>query len=418
MSQQLGYIKSFDGMRGFFALLIIMTHWPLDMPISPIGWEGLQLFFVLSGFLITRILLNERAKPIYQNEVSFGGFMKKFMTKRAFRIFPLYFAYIILMYLVRFGMSDSKFFSGQTAELEVNGIWLWTYLYNFKDFFNHLLGWEMVETPFFAHLWSLSLEEQFYVFFPFIVFFVRGKALKITIVAMIIIPIITRIIGYPYLEGIAEANNYREQWAILNIYRNIFFQFDSLAIGAAAAIFDVQKIKNPRAWLFAIVAILFSAYAFNCYSLTQIADPSVKMLPKMYHDGESLNVLGYIFWMGYPEILKNNYQYAYMFTLINFTAFFMLVCSVQGNSVLKFIFENKVFVYLGKISYGTYVFHFAFMQFFFFVIKKYAFIPPLGHFLWLQVVYFIVYILILYFIAHLSFKYFEMYFLNMKSKKG
>lgn len=417
MAEKLGYIKSFDGMRGLFALLIIMAHWSLDLPIAPLGWEGLQVFFVLSGFLITRILLYERDKPKYQESGKFGGFMKQFMTKRVFRIFPLYFGYIILMYLLRYGLGDVKFIANQTSELEVNGIWLWTYLYNFKDVFNHLLGWKMAESPFFTHLWSLALEEQFYVFFPFIIYFLRGRTLKITIIAMIIIPFITRIIGFPYLQAIAEANNYGEDWGILIIYRNIFFQFDSLALGAAAAIFDIKMFRNPRMYLYAILAVIVGLYIYNGYEMMQVVyEGSTAHVPEIFKNGQSSSVWGYINVLGHPEILKDNYQYAYMFTLVNLASFFLIVCSVQGRSVLRFIFEHPVFVYLGKISYGTYVFHFAWMQLFFFIAKKFNLVPPTGQLYWLQITLFVIYVSTLYFMAHLSFKYFEMYFLRLKDK--
>ncbi|MCB0503143.1 MAG: acyltransferase [Bacteroidetes bacterium] len=414
--QQLSYIKSFDGMRGVFALCVITAHWSLDLPILPIGWEGLQIFFVLSGFLITRILLNEREKPAYRPEGQFGGFMKQFMLKRVFRIFPLYFSYVLLMYALRYGLGDMKFIQNQTAELEVNGIWLLTYLYNFKDVLNHLLGWPMAESPFFTHLWSLAVEEQFYVFFPFIIYFVRGRALKVTIVAMIVIPFVTRIFGYPYLAAIAEANHYGHDWAILNIYRNFFFQFDSLAIGAAAAIFDVSKIKNVRVWFFVVLALIVGSYAYNGYLMMQVVYDNTDHIASIFKTGNSMSILGYINILGHPEMLTFNHQYIYVFSLVNLAGFFMVACSVQRKTVFKFLFESKVFVYLGKISYGTYVFHFAFMQFFLFLAKKFAFVPPSGHMYPVQVLYFLIYLGFLYGLAHLSFKYFEMFFLNLKKK--
>jgi peptidoglycan/LPS O-acetylase OafA/YrhL len=416
MSNKLTYIKSLDGFRAFLAFFIVVTHWPLDLPISPIGWESMQGFFVLSGFLITRILLDDRDKSLHQSEGNFGGFWKGFMLKRVYRIFPVYFGYLILMYLVRYSMADSKFLYSQTAELEINGIWLWTYLYNFKDIFNHLLGWQMAESKFFTHLWSLALEEQFYIFFPFIVYFVRGRALKITIVAMIIIPFFTRIIGYPYLQAIAEANNYSPQWAILNIYRNFFFQFDSLALGAAAAIFNIHHIKNPRIWFFAILSLLIGAYIYNGYLIMQFEGVNTAIIPSFLTNGNKVNLLGLMYVMGHPELLGQYYQYIYMFNLVNWVTFFIIVCAATNQPILRRVFENDAIVYLGKISYGTYVYHLAIMQVFFFMVKKILFLPPPGYFLWLQFIYFIVIMCIVYCVSHLSYKYYELYFLKLKSK--
>jgi peptidoglycan/LPS O-acetylase OafA/YrhL len=416
MAQKLTYIKSLDGMRAVFAFAVILTHWSLNLPLSPIGWESMQMFFILSGYLITSVLLSEREKAFERTDPSFKGFMKGFMIKRAFRIFPVYFGYLLVMYLVRYGLEDSKFFYNQTVELDTNGVWLLTYLYNLKDIFNHLLGWPMVESPAFAHLWSLAMEEQFYVFFPFIIYFVRGRALKITILGMIIVPFFIRLFGYPYLNSIAETNNYGENWAILNIYRNLFFQFDSLALGAAAAIFNVHNIKNPRYWLYGLFALLLVAYSYNGYLILQIVDSKVETLPSIFTNGNSVNFWGLMYLMGHPELLKENFQYIYMFNLVNLVMFFLIVCAIVGQPVLKWLFENRVSVYLGKISYGTYVYHLGLMQFFFFVVKKFAFIPPSGQFLWLQILYFVIYMCTLYFISHLSYKYFELYFLKLKNK--
>jgi len=416
MSEKLSYIKSLDGLRAFLAFFIVLLHWTLDVPFAPIGWESMQGFFVLSGFLITRILLNDRDKNLHEGGAKFGGFMKGFMLKRVYRIFPVYFGYLIVMYMVRYGMADSKFFYSQTAELDINGVWLWTYLYNFKDIFNHLLGWPMAESKFFAHLWSLALEEQFYIFFPFIIYFVRGKALKITIVAMIIIPFFTRIVGFPYLQAIAEANQYNPQWAILNIYRNFFFQFDSLALGAAAAIFNIHLIKNPRVWFFALLTLLIGAYVYNGYLFMQFEGVNTAILPPHLTSGNKVNFLGLIYVLGHPELLGQYYQYIYMFNLVNWVTFFIIVCAVTNQPILRSVFENNAIVYLGKISYGTYVYHLAIMQVFFFMVKKFLFLPPSGHLLWLHFTYFIVYLGIVYFLAHLSYKYYEMYFLKLKSK--
>ena len=80
-----GYIRSLDGLRAVAILLVMSYHGELDR----FGWTGVQLFFVLSGFLITGILWNERSRP-GSNSFKF----KKFWVRRALRIFPLYFGFI------------------------------------------------------------------------------------------------------------------------------------------------------------------------------------------------------------------------------------------------------------------------------------------------------------------------------------
>jgi peptidoglycan/LPS O-acetylase OafA/YrhL len=140
------------------------------------------------------------------------------------------------------------------------------------------------------------------------------------------------------------------------------------------------------------------------------------LLPGIFTNGDSVNFLGLLYILGHPELLNQHYQYIYMFNLVNLVMFFLIVCAIVGQPIAKWLFENKAIVYLGKISYGTYVYHLALMQFFFYVVKRVAFVPPSGHFYWLQIVYFIIYMSLLYFISHLSYKYFELYFLKLKNK--
>jgi peptidoglycan/LPS O-acetylase OafA/YrhL len=416
MSEKLNYIKGLDGTRGFFALLIIINHWTLCFPISPIGWEVLQLFFVLSGFLITRILLNERNKPVYQAEGKFGTFMKGFMTKRAFRIFPLYFAYILIMYVLRFTLSGkSEFIEINTAELETNGIWLWTYLYNLKDIFNHFLGWPIVESRFFAHLWSLGLEEQFYVFFPILIYFIRGRALKITIIAMIVIPFFTRLFGYNYLQSIAEANNYSDSYAIILVFRNLIFQFDSLALGAAIAIFNLDWIKRVHLWFWLIFVAMFAIHWLHFDAIRNTIDLSHVPFDIFISNGQ-LNLIGYMHVLGHPEYLNVNNQFIYLMPLVNIWCFLLVLSAVRGKIVMAPILEHRFFVYLGKISYGLYVYHFAIILIFLKLLKGVINKNPGDLPYFIQFLLFFVFMAILIFISDMSFRYFESYFLKLKAK--
>src|SRR5687768_2574042 len=85
------YIKSLDGVRALAVLLIMVYH----MNLLHFSWVAVQFFFVLSGFLITGILWNEKQKPS-----SIGFKYKKFIVRRTLRIFPLYFGYLLILGLV------------------------------------------------------------------------------------------------------------------------------------------------------------------------------------------------------------------------------------------------------------------------------------------------------------------------------
>jgi peptidoglycan/LPS O-acetylase OafA/YrhL len=406
-TKKLSYIRSFDGIRAFFCLSIMVAHWKLAFPIIPIGWECLQIFFVLSGFLITRILLHERDRV-----TGFGRYIKVFYYKRAFRIFPLYFAYILFWQLMRWTMQSSQFIQTQTRELEQSGVWLYTYLYNFKSWFNFKAGTAFDDTPIFSHLWSLSVEEQFYLFFPFVIFFLRGRILKAAVILLIVLPQVTRYLGYPWLLGVNDDST----WAILLVYRNIIFQYDSLAMGAALAVFNFDWLRRPKMWFWITVAVIA---AIDIYNFPLVRDSMVYAgtVPfDLFLEGEKINWMGYIHLLGHPEVLQVGHQYMYMMPLVNIACFFMVLAAIRDNPVGRRFFEHRFMVYLGKISYGMYVYHYASILLFTKLAR--ALIPEsilLGHY-GLQVILFLVFAAIVIFVSHLSFRYFESIFLRLKNK--
>src|SRR6267154_625078 len=92
------YVKSLDGIRGLAVSLVVLFHFGL----FPAGWVGVQIFFVLSGYLITSILLLEKARP-------FAEYVGRFYWRRSLRIFPLYFAFlaVVLATYVAIGKPES-----------------------------------------------------------------------------------------------------------------------------------------------------------------------------------------------------------------------------------------------------------------------------------------------------------------------
>jgi peptidoglycan/LPS O-acetylase OafA/YrhL len=407
MKEKLSYIKSLDGMRGIFCVVVIIAHWKLAFPILPIGWEAMQVFFVMSGFLITRILLHEKGR-----QESFKPYAKSFFMKRVFRIFPLYFGYLILTTIARFALQGNEFVQTQTQELQHSGVWLYTYLYNFKTWFNFHAGVPFEDTAFFSHLWSLSLEEQFYVVFPFIIYFLNGKVLKTVIAAMVITPIFLKTFGYPYLMSV----NPDETWSILLIYRNIVFQFDSLAIGAAAAIFNFAWIKRVNLWFWILFAVMMVIQILH-FDMVRDSFTDLSAIPfDIFITDGQLNWLGYIHFLGHPELLHFGHQYIYVMPLVNVWCFLMVLSARRGNPVMPWILENKFVVYLGKISYGLYVYHFGLIILFLKLIKTVTKQNPGDLPYLIQFLLFFVFMAILILISEISFKYFEMYFLKMKDK--
>jgi peptidoglycan/LPS O-acetylase OafA/YrhL len=156
------HIKSLDGLRGIAILLVFFFHYLPRNPHSPlswlasIGWSGVDLFFVLSGFLITGILYDTRES---------SNFFRVFYARRALRLFPLYFFAVGLVLLV-------------AALLHTAMSWVAIpfYIYG-ANIMLAVRGGVPNFTPYFQciHFWSLAVEEQFYSLWPLVVFFVRKR---------------------------------------------------------------------------------------------------------------------------------------------------------------------------------------------------------------------------------------------------
>lgn len=168
------YIYSLNGLRAISILLVIVSH-VLEQNFSNANsvWKsvflngglGVHVFFVISGFLITTILLDEESK---HNTVS----LKKFYLRRVFRIFPAYY-FLLFIYLL----------------LQLNGTihlsaFSWFASLTYLKFTNWELDWPT------AHFWSLSIEECFYFFWPFTFKFFKGKRSSIAFLIVLIVPVI------------------------------------------------------------------------------------------------------------------------------------------------------------------------------------------------------------------------------------
>ena len=212
---KLKYYDSLDGVRGLAALMVMFCHFftyvqPGDTVVlnllvkaAAIGQSGVILFFVLSGFLITRILINTK------NE---HGYFSNFYARRSLRIFPLYFFFLFLFYFI------VPWILGTETPALNQQIYHWTYLQNVAMTFN----WPL-KGP--GHYWSLAVEEHFYLLWPLLVYFLTIKSLKKLVFVIYGIALVTRVI------------------LVSNGYDPFFFtltNMDSLAIGAGLAIWEYE----------------------------------------------------------------------------------------------------------------------------------------------------------------------------------
>jgi peptidoglycan/LPS O-acetylase OafA/YrhL len=159
-----------DGVRGI-AILTVFLYDCLKLPAggpitfalrkaSAAGWVGVDLFFVLSGFLITGILLDSRGRP---------GYLSSFFARRSLRIFPLYFLALWITFILLQQLAEvvpaARSAAGNVELLARHQVWFWTYLQNWwMAFEGH---WPDVN--YLNHFWSLAVEEQFYLVWPLVV---------------------------------------------------------------------------------------------------------------------------------------------------------------------------------------------------------------------------------------------------------
>lgn len=180
-----------DGLRGVAILLVLFLHLGPSSPwtVTPTalidrlylrtaqtGWMGVDLFFVLSGFLITGILYDTKASAHY---------FRQFYARRVLRIFPLYYAALALFLIVLPTLRPDHWVA---RDLQADAFWFWTYLYNMKVSFSGFSP-----TSALGHFWSLAVEEQFYLIWPFVVLWLGRRHLLATCAALIVIALLCRI---------------------------------------------------------------------------------------------------------------------------------------------------------------------------------------------------------------------------------
>jgi peptidoglycan/LPS O-acetylase OafA/YrhL len=218
-----GHMPALDGLRGIAVLTVMILHFTMFTPQNGVewfytsvvagGWAGVDLFFVLSGFLITGILYDAKGSAF---------FFRNFYLRRTLRIFPIYYAFLaaqfIALPLVKAAMGMPQAADGS------NQIWIWTYLTNFLF---AKVGWEGMPGHT-THLWSLAVEEQFYMLWPLVVFLCgRRTLLRICGALFILGPLVRLGMFYIQPEGVPNG---------LAGYVLLPARVDALALGGLIAV--------------------------------------------------------------------------------------------------------------------------------------------------------------------------------------
>jgi peptidoglycan/LPS O-acetylase OafA/YrhL len=362
------YIKSLDGVRAIAIVLVMSLH----TGIMHFGWLGVQLFFVLSGYLITGILWKEkdRSAPVFQK-------VKKFWVRRALRIFPLYFGYLFVL-----GITYLLFHFPESYRTYMP--YLMSYTYNFT---RTISGWKL--DPAFAHLWSLAIEEQFYLLFPLILLLSPRRFIPIFMVLVIAITPLSRYLLAQYYSH----QGFRGEALATIVYWNTLSHLDAFFMGGLIPVLSLDKlIKKPHFVLLGAVALALMAGIWNFATQSQ---------HNFY-----LTDFGYSF--GHTE----NYVYVWQYSVLDllFAGLLLVLVSDHCRNVfprLKKVLENKWFVNVGRVSYGMYIYHWLIW---FYLFENW--IKPQNVFM--KVSLFIPYVALLYLVASVSYKYYEAPFIRLK----
>lgn len=299
MNEKLKYYPVLNGVRAVAAFMVILFHFFSQGPypdfikkISVIGQTGVTLFFVLSGFLITRILLIEKNSPNY---------FKVFYLGRTLRIFPLYYLFLAIFYIITPLLTKS--------EVSYQDIPKWT-------FFVFLQNVPMTfKLPFYGpdHFWSLAVEEHFYLVLPFVVFFLNEKRLIQFLYALIVLSILFRFLLLSY--G-------------FEVYQFTLTVMDGLAIGSLLALYE----KN------------FGFSFINTKKLSLFLGVSIVIISFLWFALSSKALL-------LVQVLK------FTVVAVVFCLLILFLIVTNDNNFFKRILMKKSMQFSGKISFGLYVFH-------------------------------------------------------------
>lgn len=304
------HIPELDGIRGIAIALVLLYHFGYEASQGGprlfsealgLGWSGVDLFFVLSGFLITGILLDTKSST---------NFFRIFYARRFLRIFPLYFGVLLLFFHGAVPLAH-HFQKWTSLDISTEG-WYWAYLANWPIGHNHSIS---VLVPF----WSLSVEEQFYILWPLAVFLCSRRQLAYLAIAIGAAACAARWLYTPQPGGIL-------------VYVWTAFRMDGLAVGALCAMIvrDEGWRSRCRQWLGPLAMCALAGIVIVCIAGKTTAGDGVLMQ-------------------------------RYGFTLL--AAFYACVVlrgatgSRSGDWISRAL-TSKLLVRLGTVSYGVYVLHY------------------------------------------------------------
>ena len=310
------YLPSIDSLRALAVLAVIIYH--IDVNYLPGGFLGVDLFFVLSGYLISSLIIKEYKKTGTLN-------LYNFYMRRARRLLPAVY-FMITVCLVFMVLFNGVLLRKSHLDAVFGYIYSsnWWYIFHKLNYFDSFGA----QSPF-KHLWSLAIEEQFYMFFPliFLIFNRRkkeeGKEPSLSknflyiVLGLILISLITHILLF-------DINN------INRIYFGTDTRAFSLLVGVVGALlYPIDKLSNPT-----------NSKENLAYSVVSIISISI-LITIMFYTTE-----------------YNTWLYRGGFLLVAVLGLIIIISSGKQHTFISKALSFKPIVFIGKISYSLYLWHF------------------------------------------------------------
>jgi peptidoglycan/LPS O-acetylase OafA/YrhL len=308
------HYRQLDGLRGLAILLVVFYHFCLPhrdfhgpaagfaLQLAQAGWMGVDLFFVLSGFLITGILVETRTDPNY---------FRNFLGRRFLRIWPLYYLNLLVLLVLLPALMSSV--PEQVQGMRDKQGWFWLYaanwLFALEGGFGKTSG---------GYFWSLAVEEQFYLVWPVVVYALSDRALLRASLLLLGVSLLTRIV----LSTLGTAAG--------TLYTMTFTHLDGLTIGSCLAICARSGALSDR---IRRLAPLAAVAALVGLAIVRVIDSN------------------FFFWS------KAMAACGYTFVAILSGALLVRTMQAEPSSLLSRVFSSRPMAQCGKYSYALYLVH-------------------------------------------------------------
>jgi peptidoglycan/LPS O-acetylase OafA/YrhL len=366
-----GYVSEVDALRAFAMTGVVAQHCGL----LPFGWTGVWLFYVISGFAITSSLLASDSAPHSKLFL-----VRNFYVRRCLRIWPIYFIFVI-------GNMIAAVIAGR-GDVLASAPWLATFTYNFRMIL-HSENWVAI-----GHLWTISIEEQFYLIFPFLFAFLSRRRLAMALgICIIFSPVLRSLLTYWF-----DSFSQDDLWKAFSLYAFAPAHFDAFSAGALLALFRPLLASRLRLARVLLAIALGTAMAYACIYVC------INAAAQGFGQDSLRNVFSGILWGQGRQI--------WLYSIVAGLAFGLIALILAGEPWLLAICRLPWLRPIGRISYGAYLFHLPVLVLYQFLWRANSSVFSLTHSL--EKFAFVYPVTIL--IAFLSFRYFEAPILKLRAR--